>query len=87
LQLSDILQEFFPRYAWWTTDLPKVFQQEHGYSINKYLPIIVRGRVGFVNSVTVPLYNTDQADTGLSYLEDYRQTVLRIFKSPIQYGY
>jgi hypothetical protein len=31
-----------------------------------------------VNSVKVPLYNTDQADTGMSYLEDYRQTVWRI---------
>ncbi|RAK79989.1 uncharacterized protein BO72DRAFT_525668 [Aspergillus fijiensis CBS 313.89] len=60
--------------TWWTPRLPQVFQANRGYSIAKYLPILVGSGVQSSN-VT---YVTDEADEGKSHAQDYEQTLTEL---------
>ena len=58
--------------TWWTPRLQEVFQSNRGYSINRFIPILVGSGGGSTPSIT---YVTDEADAGASHTVDYQQTV------------
>ena len=69
-------------YLYWTPDLPQLFEQKWGYSINKWLPILCHqnNRVNSPGTVTQgnatePWYITDEVDAGNSHIGDYRGAV------------
>ena len=60
---------------YWTTDLPENFEKDHGYSIDKWYPLM------FHQNSLIEHYNTwyitDEPDSGNSHIGDYRTTVRR----------
>ena len=67
----------FPANVLWTPNLPSTFKTNRGYSITKYLPILLYGNTG-VSLAGPPasgIFVTDEADAGAGHVEDYRQTV------------
>ena len=64
--------EVYPN-LYWTKDLPEAFNKTWGYSISKYLPIIMHQNALWNNEGT--WYITDEPDNGNSYVADYRTTV------------
>ena len=59
----------------WTKDMMKLFEEDHGYSIAKYFPIIFH-RDG-ISKLSTPAiwWITDEPDTGLDHIADFRDTV------------
>jgi hypothetical protein len=55
---------------YWTPDLPKVFASNRGYSVNKFIPLLLS-----VDGTSLNSYVTDNPDAGQSFVEDYEQTV------------
>ncbi|THW43029.1 hypothetical protein D6D22_04627 [Aureobasidium pullulans] len=72
----------YPANILWTPGLASSFQTSHGYSVNKYLPILLAGNSGFSTSFgssVIPIYYvTDEIDSGASYVADYRQTLTNL---------
>ena len=67
-------QEFFLfENTFWTPNLTSTFFANRGYSVNKYIPLLINTLA--TSSSTVALYILDQPDAGHSHVEDYRQTV------------
>jgi hypothetical protein len=60
--------------VYWTKDLPDIFLSSMGYSINKYVPLLLHEN-GDSTSDTKTWWVTDEADAGQSHVSDYRQTV------------
>lgn len=60
--------------TFWTPSLQKKFQSNRGYSIKKYIPLLV-GSGGTTSNIT---YVTDEDDSGASHIVDYQQTVSAI---------
>ncbi|KAK6001478.1 hypothetical protein QM012_002809 [Aureobasidium pullulans] len=70
----------FTANVFWTPALADTFHAIHGYTINKYLPILLHGNSGLViptseASSTPTYYITDEIDSGDSHVADYRQTL------------
>jgi hypothetical protein len=66
-------QEFYLlENTFWTLNLPATFSKKRGYSINKYVPLLINT---LTTSTSVDLYVLDSADAGASHVADYRQTV------------
>ncbi|KAJ5909561.1 secreted protein [Penicillium tannophilum] len=60
--------------TFWTPDLQKKFLSNRGYSINKYIPLVV-GSGGTTSNIT---YVTDESDAGASHIVDYQQTLTEL---------
>lgn len=65
--------------VWWTPALLKTFEVNRGYALNKYLPLIY----SYNNEAPAPLaspdhYQTDDADSGYFYINDYWQTITEL---------
>jgi hypothetical protein len=61
--------------VYWTQNMSQLFQQDHGYSIAKWLPILFH-RNGHAKSSNPPVWwVTDEPDNGDSHIADYRNTV------------
>lgn len=56
----------------WTPRLQDAFQANRGYSVNKYIPLLVGSGGG---STMLTTYLTDEDDEGASHVADYQQTV------------
>ncbi|KAJ1713078.1 hypothetical protein NYO67_4773 [Aspergillus flavus] len=59
----------------WTPDLPNIFQRKHGYSIKKYLPLIIYKNNNIGLQTTAPgtiQCLLDTPDQGSGYINDYR---------------
>jgi len=69
---EDSQEFFFLENTFWTPKLPDTFTANRGYSINKYIPLLINRLQRPTHSA---LYVTDEADSGLSHIEDYGQTV------------
>lgn len=66
-------QEFYLfENTFWTPNLPATFSANRGYSVNKYIPLLINT---LTTSTTVNVYILDSADAGASQVADYRQTV------------
>lgn len=69
----------FPSNILWTPRVPEVFQAQHGYSIAKYLPVLMHDNGGGVPAgippPEPPNFITDEEDGGAKYVQDFRQTV------------
>ncbi|RAK97746.1 uncharacterized protein BO80DRAFT_185483 [Aspergillus ibericus CBS 121593] len=61
--------------TWWTPRLQQVFQSNRGYSINRFIPILVGSGGGSTPNIT---YVTDEADAGTSHTVDYQQTLTEL---------
>lgn len=59
---------------YWTKDLPEIFFRNLGYSVNKYLPLLLHEN-GDSTSDMRSGGVTDEADAGQSHVSDYRQIV------------
>lgn len=66
--------------TFWTPGLQKKFLSNRGYSINKYIPLVV-GSGGTTSNIT---YVTDESDAGASHIVDYQQTVSLLLHPPPQ---
>lgn len=65
--------------VYWTKNMSKLFQSDHGYSVAKWLPILFH-RNGHAKSSNPPVWwITDESDSGISHIADYRQTVSYLF--------
>jgi hypothetical protein len=61
---------------WWTPGLPEYFSKARGYDLAKYIPLLVgRNNGNFGPDVTQIVFQTNDDDSGQSYLDDFRQTV------------
>ncbi|KAJ5639241.1 uncharacterized protein N7484_007103 [Penicillium longicatenatum] len=60
--------------TFWTPDLQKKFLSNRGYSINKYIPLVV-GSGGTTSNIT---YVTDEIDAGANHIVDYQQTLTEL---------
>lgn len=73
-QLGNYLWEDSQEFqvsTFWTPRLQEVFQKNRGYSINRYIPIILgSGKLSY----DMP-FVTDEDDQGTSHITDYQQTV------------
>lgn len=56
---------------WWTPTLPSAFESGRGYSLVRYIPILISS----TSSVSNLSFATDEPDAGASHIVDYRQTV------------
>lgn len=67
--------------VYWTKDMLQLFQDDHGYSIAKWLPILFH-RNGHAKSSNPPVWwITDEVDSGNSHIADFRNTVSYICMS------
>lgn len=65
--------EEFSSNIFWTPRVPDAFRAQHGYSVGKYIPLLMHGNGGgFGSSATA--FITDASDSGASYVADFRQT-------------
>lgn len=58
--------------TFWTPRLQEVFKANRGYSINRFIPILIGSGGGSTPDIT---YVTDELDAGASHTMDYQQTV------------
>ncbi|KAF2113084.1 hypothetical protein BDV96DRAFT_150975 [Lophiotrema nucula] len=61
--------------VYWTKNLSQVFQAQHKYSINKWLPIVFHRNGHAKNSMPSNWYVTDEPSQGNIYIADYRSTL------------
>ncbi|KAH8646859.1 hypothetical protein BX600DRAFT_484724 [Xylariales sp. PMI_506] len=61
---------------WWTPRLPSVFNSNRGYSVAKYIPLLISA----TSSVSKVSFATDEADKGASHLVDYKQTLTELYQ-------
>jgi hypothetical protein len=69
---EDSQEFYFLENTFWTPNLSATFSKNRGYSINKYVPLLINT---LTTSTSVDLYVLDSADAGASHVADYRQTV------------
>jgi len=61
--------------VYWTKNMMQIFQNEHGYSIAKWFPVLFH-RNGHAKNADPPVWwITDEPDNGSSHIADYRTTV------------
>jgi hypothetical protein len=66
----------------WTPSLPRRFQQKHGYSLLKYLPLMMFGQSNVNIQATQPgPYQCilDTEDGGAGYINDFRDTLTDLY--------
>ncbi|OJJ77643.1 hypothetical protein ASPBRDRAFT_25289 [Aspergillus brasiliensis CBS 101740] len=61
--------------TFWTPRLQEVFQANRGYSINRFIPILIGSGGGSTPEIT---YVTDELDAGASHTMDYQQTLTEL---------
>lgn len=63
----------------WTPGLTTLFEANNGYSVNKYIPLLLHDNggptFGYVPLIKPVYYVTDEPDSGASHVADYRQTL------------
>ena len=69
---EDSQEFYFLENTFWTPNLPATFLKNRGYSVNKYVPLLINT---LTTSTSVDLYVLDSSDAGASHVADYRQTV------------
>lgn len=69
---EDSYEFFFLENTFWTPKLQDAFSANRGYSVNKYIPLLINN---LATSASNALYVTDEPDSGSSHVADYRQTV------------
>ncbi|KAI0839450.1 hypothetical protein F5Y06DRAFT_303174 [Hypoxylon sp. FL0890] len=64
-----------PSYTYWTPEFPQLFENEHNYSITKYLPLLA-GNEGYIATLGGPVeFTTDSNDTNAGVIADFRSTL------------
>ncbi|KAI1137565.1 hypothetical protein F5Y05DRAFT_419507 [Hypoxylon sp. FL0543] len=64
-----------PSYTYWTPALPELFENEHNYSIMKYLPLLA-GNEGYISTPGGPVqFITDSNETDSGVIADFRSTL------------
>ncbi|GLB02333.1 hypothetical protein AtubIFM57258_003678 [Aspergillus tubingensis] len=61
--------------TFWTPRLQEVFNANRGYSINRFIPILIGSGGGSTPDIT---YVTDELDAGASHTMDYQQTLTEL---------
>ncbi|GKZ38031.1 hypothetical protein AbraIFM66950_009945 [Aspergillus brasiliensis] len=61
--------------TFWTPRLQEVFRANRGYSINRFIPILIGSGGGSTPEIT---YVTDELDAGASHTMDYQQTLTEL---------
>ncbi|KAK5742028.1 hypothetical protein LTR17_003536 [Elasticomyces elasticus] len=61
--------------VFWTQNLSASFESDHGYSINKWLPILFHRNGHYENANPSVWWVTDEADEGNGHIADYRSTL------------
>ncbi|KAF2177633.1 hypothetical protein K469DRAFT_644095 [Zopfia rhizophila CBS 207.26] len=61
--------------VYWTKNLSTVFEADHKYSVNKWLPILFHRNGKYKQSNPGVWYVTDEPDHGNSHIADYRATL------------
>ncbi|OJZ80886.1 hypothetical protein ASPFODRAFT_37812 [Aspergillus luchuensis CBS 106.47] len=61
--------------TFWTPRLQEVFKANRGYSINRFIPILIGSGGGSTPDIT---YVTDELDAGASHTMDYQQTLTEL---------
>ncbi|GKZ68760.1 hypothetical protein AnigIFM50267_003505 [Aspergillus niger] len=61
--------------TFWTPRLQEVFQANRGYSINRFIPLLIGSGGGSTPDIT---YVTDELDAGASHTVDYQQTLTEL---------
>ncbi|KAJ5716257.1 secreted protein [Penicillium malachiteum] len=77
-EVGNYLWEDSQEYSvatFWTPDLQKKFLSNRGYSVNKYIPLLVGSGGGTTSDIT---YVTDENDSGDSHIVDYQQTLTEL---------
>jgi hypothetical protein len=69
---EDSQEFYFLENTFWTPNLQPTFLKNRGYSVNKYIPLLINS---LTTSTSVDLYVLDSPDAGASHVADYRQTV------------
>jgi hypothetical protein len=67
---------------YWTKDMLKYFQADHGYSASKWLPTLFHRDGLGANSNPSVWWITDEPDSGVSHIADFRKTVRWCSKWP-----
>ncbi|KAL1595935.1 hypothetical protein SLS60_009625 [Paraconiothyrium brasiliense] len=94
---KDLLQQV-GNYGWedsveiqanvyWTQNLSSIFQDQHRYSINKWLPILFHRNGKYKQSNPGVWYVTDEPDYGNAHIADYRATLAsqyQIYESAVK---
>ncbi|RPA92781.1 hypothetical protein L873DRAFT_1794033 [Choiromyces venosus 120613-1] len=70
--------------VYWTKSLLEAFSEARGYPINKYLPIIFHDHAGHFGPSDSPWWVTGETDGGQSHIEDYRLTLLELYRAYLQ---
>lgn len=77
----------------WTPALPRVFEENRGYSFEKYLPLIFAARGSGLGASTAggggvaafpETYVLDEADGGVAHIQDFQQTVSLLLQASHQ---
>ncbi|KAJ6028025.1 secreted protein [Penicillium herquei] len=77
-EVGNYLWEDSQEYSvatFWTPDLQKKFLSNRGYSVTKYIPLLVGSGGGTTSDIT---YVTDENDFGDSHIVDYQQTLTEL---------
>lgn len=61
--------------VYWTKNLSSIFEDQHKYSINKWLPILFHRNGKYKQSNPPIWYVTDEPDQGNAHIADYRATL------------
>ncbi|KAE9371636.1 hypothetical protein N431DRAFT_545837 [Stipitochalara longipes BDJ] len=72
---EDSQEFFFLENTFWTPKIQDTFSANRGYSVNKYIPLLINR---LASSAYSALYVTDESDSGLSHVADYRQTLTEL---------
>ncbi|ORY00972.1 hypothetical protein BCR34DRAFT_102101 [Clohesyomyces aquaticus] len=95
-ETRELLQQV-GNYAWedsveieanvyWTKNFSAIFEEEHKYSVNKWLPVLFHRNGHYKNSNPGVWWVTDEMDEGNSHIADYRATLAsqyQIYESTI----
>ncbi|KAF9261143.1 hypothetical protein L218DRAFT_961843 [Marasmius fiardii PR-910] len=73
----------FQAQVWWTPTLPQRFQQRHGYSINKALPVfhsLLPAHAAFSGGLNVnQTFDFGSTSNAWAFTEDYRDTLTTLY--------
>ncbi|KAM5347661.1 hypothetical protein ACJ41O_007485 [Fusarium nematophilum] len=72
-----------PGVVYWTPSLVEAFQDHHGYSIEKYVPLLA-GRNGWMaqtSAIGPVFFILDEEDQGAGIVGDWRQTMTRLSRT------
>lgn len=67
--------------AYWTPDLPSVFEQLYGYSISQFAPLLAKDNGEAFGKGTNVYYQSDDASLDESIVQAYRQTLTYLYKT------